>query len=1030
MIPDDSELPLLSPPNTGRDVRDPQTASTTSLSPGQMLLDRYELLEELSGHGLLRRYRAMDRVRRQEVLVTLAPTSAFATSRQRQQLVERIENLCQLESPLTSRVLAVHETESWVLWCEESPGVGRSLRQEMDSRRRSGARFRAEEVQRLGIAFAGAILSTRQHGQIATIPAVDAWWLLDAHQVRLSGLADQVALNAWQPSGEQQSTTSEAAAVRKLAEVCYELLLETPPATEPTAPHLLRSSIPTKFSLAILAGLKGGERGGYGTLAGFRRALERSLIKQGESWWQQLVPTLLVGLIVAVAIGLWAYRQYTSEAHLKPKYAEAQGRVTSLKEQAKGLDKAIVDVAKKTQKDCEDLERDLAGAQDANKPTQATLLSRQLDELRLRRDREVLVSDLWQRHSQKQTWLATGNGELQRAETLAKDENYVAAIEAIDRAAASLESLVQWQNVAHQVLEQSERAKASIAAAQQTLRDLPAEVFSWPLETVRSATRRLGESSGVEVLAALKRIEPFLKQLYELADARRNWQTTLQTLTLPKAPEDYHLRLSRNEQAAREVDKAIQAGDCDKALETYRTLVEQAQAIPREFVQAQLEIARAAVRAEESRGLKQMLTETLTMEKLPDALRPDLIEVRLLLAQLSLKQLDLPLSIEQASLVLERAPQHTQAAATRAQAHALQWQIARALTDVGVVLRVEPQNVMMLALKAQLELEQESPEDAVKTLEQLTRVDPLHATVGISQQRVLLQRHENAMLLNLTTRSPGGSLEPRLQAAHLSMHAEALLRAGQPRQASETAIRALELDNQFTEAYDVLLRCYRQLSETSALRAFTEQALQTLPTSSPTALLTRSLLRQSQGNATQARQEIEAAVAMAPEWHRGYIRRAELEMATGELPAALADCQKALELCATSRTARSLRGQVHLAQKEYALAAEDWNAVLKLAPYDLDTLQQRAWLLACCPDDTIRQGVQAFADATRCYEQHPTHSPELLATLAAAYAENGDFAAAIEWQNKTIAAQRDLLARREAQYVLRLYTQGKPRRLP
>ncbi len=61
-----------------------------------------------------------------------------------------------------------------------------------------------------------------------------------------------------------------------------------------------------------------------------------------------------------------------------------------------------------------------------------------------------------------------------------------------------------------------------------------------------------------------------------------------------------------------------------------------------------------------------------------------------------------------------------------------------------------------------------------------------------------------------------------------------------------------------------------------------------------------------------------------------------------------------------------------------------------------------AWLLATCPDDRIRNGTQALAIIKPLVEARDTPSASLLDTLAAAYAETGDFEQAEQNQQKAI----------------------------
>ena len=55
-----------------------------------------------------------------------------------------------------------------------------------------------------------------------------------------------------------------------------------------------------------------------------------------------------------------------------------------------------------------------------------------------------------------------------------------------------------------------------------------------------------------------------------------------------------------------------------------------------------------------------------------------------------------------------------------------------------------------------------------------------------------------------------------------------------------------------------------------------------------------------------------------------------------------------------------------------------------------------AWLLATCPDNSVRNGQKAVELAQQAVQLSNGRSPEILDTLAAAYAEAGRFHEAVE----------------------------------
>jgi tetratricopeptide (TPR) repeat protein len=77
--------------------------------------------------------------------------------------------------------------------------------------------------------------------------------------------------------------------------------------------------------------------------------------------------------------------------------------------------------------------------------------------------------------------------------------------------------------------------------------------------------------------------------------------------------------------------------------------------------------------------------------------------------------------------------------------------------------------------------------------------------------------------------------------------------------------------------------------------------------------------------------------------------------------------------------------------------------VLKSDPDDAFTLNGLARVLASCPDASLRDGKMAVELATRACELNKWTGASFLDTLAAAYAETGDYTAAVRWQREAIA---------------------------
>src|SRR5437016_982588 len=80
----------------------------------------------------------------------------------------------------------------------------------------------------------------------------------------------------------------------------------------------------------------------------------------------------------------------------------------------------------------------------------------------------------------------------------------------------------------------------------------------------------------------------------------------------------------------------------------------------------------------------------------------------------------------------------------------------------------------------------------------------------------------------------------------------------------------------------------------------------------------------------------------------------------------------------------------------YSDAVAHYESALRLDPRSVLTMNNLGWLLATCADASVRNGARAVEVAARADVLSGGGDPLILHTLAAAYAENGQFAQAVE----------------------------------
>jgi tetratricopeptide (TPR) repeat protein len=242
---------------------------------------------------------------------------------------------------------------------------------------------------------------------------------------------------------------------------------------------------------------------------------------------------------------------------------------------------------------------------------------------------------------------------------------------------------------------------------------------------------------------------------------------------------------------------------------------------------------------------------------------------------------------------------------------------------------------------------------------------------------------------------------------------------GDLKKAVEQLSKALELVP--GDAATLMLRAsvYYQLNETDHALEDIDEVIRRQPQLLQAHLMRAELLAANK-HLDQAIEGLERLLPLAPDQPRLVDPLATYYLIGGQPRKAIDAFTKVLAQDADDYHA--LRGDAYLNIGKHAEAIADFDRAMKSdeAEKDDGLLNNFGWVLATSPTDSLRDGKRAVELANKAAELTSYQVPHILSTLAAAYAETGDFENAKKWSAKSIEVAEDEKSHDDPQDVKKL----------
>jgi len=265
------------------------------------------------------------------------------------------------------------------------------------------------------------------------------------------------------------------------------------------------------------------------------------------------------------------------------------------------------------------------------------------------------------------------------------------------------------------------------------------------------------------------------------------------------------------------------------------------------------------------------------------------------------------------------------------------------------------------------------------------------------------------------------SINPYHEGVHYNLGC-VYLKKGLIKESIDEFKRALKINPDHADAYTNLGNAYIKKSKLDEAISQYKKAL-TINPNHAEAHNNLGVTYLNKGMLDEAISEHKKALAINPNFAQAHANLGIDYTKKGRLDEAISEYKQALAIKPDLPDAYYKLGFLLEVQGKLNDAISAYREAIRINPNHQGAYNNLAWIYATSPNTRIRKGEEALALATKACELTGFKKAEALDTLAAAYAEQGNFAKAVEYQYTAIelAPQQ---TKKELQKRLQLYKSG------